>query len=115
MLHQFVLSCLQTMQGGEIFVPKIPSMKIMDLVKALAPDCKVVVTGVRPGEKIHEFLVSPDESRQALEFEDMFLIQPTHPWWDTSNWSEGRTLSDDFRYSSDNNPDLIPSSTSWLL
>ena len=100
----FVLNCLQQIQGGEVFVPKIPSMNIMDLVAAVAPDCEVKFTGVRPGEKLHELLVSPDESRQALEFSDMFLIQPPHPWWDWSAWDGGQPLPDGFRYGSDNNP-----------
>ena len=100
---EFVLNCLQKMHGGEVFVPKIPSMNIMDLVAAVAPDCEVKFTGVRPGEKLHELLVSPDESRQALEFSDMFLIQPPHPWWDWSAWDGGQLLPDGFSYGSDNN------------
>ena len=79
-------------------------MNIMDLVAAVAPDCEVKFTGVRPGEKLHELLVSPDESRQALEFSDMFLIQPPHPWWNWSAWDGGQVLPDGFRYGSDNNP-----------
>jgi len=100
---EFVLRCLQTMHGGEIFVPKIPSMNIMDLVEAIAPDCEVTFTGVRPGEKIHELLVSPDEARQALEFPDMFVVQPAHPMLTVGKWNEGKPLSDGFRYGSDNN------------
>ena len=87
---EFVLNCLARMQGGEVFVPKIPSMNIMDLVDAIAPDCEVKFTGVRPGEKIHELLVSSDESRQALEFPDMYLIQPAHPWWDWGREDGGK-------------------------
>lgn len=100
----FVLNCLQTMNGGEIFVPKIPSMNIMDLVKAIAPECEVSFTGIRPGEKVHEVLISQDEARQTLEFPDMFVILPVHSWWGASDWNEGTPLSDGFRYSSDNNP-----------
>ena len=101
---EFVLNCLQTMHGGEIFVPKIPSMNIMDLVKAIAPDCDVTFTGIRPGEKIHEVLISPDEARQTLEFPDMFVIQPGHAWWGDNDWNHGTQLSDGFAYSSENNP-----------
>ena len=101
---EFVLRCVQTMQGGEIFVPKIPSINIMDLAEAIAPECDVRFTGVRPGEKIHELLISPDESRQALEFPGMYVIQPAHPWWATGNWDGGQPLSDGFKYGSDNNP-----------
>ena len=103
----FVLDCLGRMKGGEVFVPKIPSMNIMDLVEAIAPDCEVKFTGVRPGEKIHELLVSSDESRQALEFPDMFLIQPAHSWWDWSNLDGSQSLPDGFSYTSDNNPNWL--------
>ena len=104
---EFVLKCLANMHGGEIFVPKIPSMNIMDLVAAIAPDCKIEITGVRAGEKLQEVLISPDESRNALEFPDMFVIQPSHPWWEKGNWDEGRPLPDGFSYSSDNNPQQL--------
>lgn len=100
----FVLSCLSTMHGGDVFVPKIPSMNIMDLVEAIAPDCKVKVDGIRPGEKLHELLISPDESRHTLEFPDMFVIQPEFSWWEIGDWSDGQALPDGFRYGSDNNP-----------
>ena len=99
----FVLRCLQMMQGGEIFVPKIPSMSIMDLATAIAPECKTKVTGVRPGEKIHELLVSPEESRSTLEFQDMFVVQPAHKWWNGDNLDVGKPLPDGFSYTSDNN------------
>jgi UDP-N-acetylglucosamine 4,6-dehydratase len=104
---EFVLKCLANMHGGEIFVPKIPSMNIMDLVAAIAPDCKIEITGVRAGEKLQEVLISPDESRQALEFPDMFVIQPSHPWWEKGNWDEGSPLPDGFSYGSDNNPQQL--------
>ena len=104
---EFVLRGLQWMRGGEIFVPKIPSMSIMDLAAAIAPGCEVKFTGIRPGEKIHELLVSPDESRQALEFSDMFVIRPSHSWWDVGGPDGGKSLSDGFRYGSDNNPNWL--------
>ena len=104
---EFVLRGLQWMRGGEIFVPKIPSMSIMDLAAAIAPGCEVKFTGIRPGEKIHELLLSPDESRQALEFSDMFVIQPSHSWWDVGEPDGGKSLSDGFRYGSDNNPNWL--------
>ena len=104
---EFVLRGLQWMRGGEIFVPKIPSMSIMDLAAAIAPGCEVKFTGIRPGEKIHELLVSPDESRQALEFSDMFVIRPSHSWWDVGEPDGGKSLSDGFRYGSDNNPNWL--------
>jgi UDP-N-acetylglucosamine 4,6-dehydratase len=104
---KFVLRCLETMHGGEVFVPKIPSMNIMDLVAAIAPDCQGQFNGVRPGEKIHELLVSPDEARQTLEFPDMFVIQPAHNWWNQGNWTEGQPLPDGFSYGSNSNSDWL--------
>jgi UDP-N-acetylglucosamine 4,6-dehydratase len=101
---RFVISCVERMHGGEVFVPKIPSMNIMDLAKALAPDCEVKEIGIRPGEKLHEVLISRNEARQTLELKDMFVVQPPHPWWFTGNWKEGRPLPDDFHYGSNNNP-----------
>lgn len=104
---EFVLCCLEMMHGGEIFVPKLPSMNIMDLVEALTPECEVRFTGIRPGEKLHELLVSSDESRHTLEFSDKFVIQPVHPWWKTDNWVDGKPLPDGFMYRSDTNPEKL--------
>src|SRR5207247_2101068 len=81
----FVIQCLDAMEGGEIFVPKIPSMHILELVKAIAPECEIRYTGIRPGEKVHELLVSEDESRGALEHETFYLIPPQHAWWRAAN------------------------------
>jgi UDP-N-acetylglucosamine 4,6-dehydratase/5-epimerase len=100
---RFVIRCLEQMHGGEIFVPKIPSMRVMDLAETVAPGCEVEQIGIRPGEKLHEVLVSEDESRHTLETEEMFVIQPAHPWWKSDNWSGGRRLPEGFRYSSDTN------------
>lgn len=104
---EFVLRCLELMHGGEILVPKIPSMSIMDLVRAIAPDCLVEYTGIRPGEKLHEMLVSADEARHTLELPDMFVIQPLHPWWKLENWSAGTPLPGGFVYSSETNPQRL--------
>jgi UDP-N-acetylglucosamine 4,6-dehydratase len=100
---KFVIHCLEQMHGGEIFVPKIPSMRLVDLAETIAPGCEVEFIGIRPGEKLHEVLVSEDESRQTLETEDMYVIQPSHPWWKSENWVGAKPLADGFRYSSDNN------------
>ena len=100
---RFVIRCLERMHGGEIFVPKIPSMKMTDLVAAIAPDCTQQTIGIRPGEKLHEVLISEDEARNAKELDDMFVIQPHHPWWKIENWQESKDLSEGFRYSSDSN------------
>ena len=100
---RFVIRCIEQMHGGEVFVPKIPSMNIMDLTKAMAPNCTVETIGIRPGEKLHELLISEDEVRQTLELDDMYVIKPAHPWWKTENYVNGRPLSDGFRYASNSN------------
>jgi UDP-N-acetylglucosamine 4,6-dehydratase len=104
---RFVIRCIEHMHGGEVFIPKIPSMNIMDLVQAIAPDCKVDYIGIRPGEKLHEVLLSEDESRHALELDDMYVIRSLYNWWETKNWSEGKPVPEGFRYTSDTN-------THWL-
>jgi len=101
---RFVLRCIELMRGGEVFVPKIPSMNIMDLAAVIAPEAKIEVIGIRPGEKIHEVLVSEDEARHTLELDDMFVIEPVHPWWTRETWAHGKPLPDGFRYGSDTNP-----------
>jgi UDP-N-acetylglucosamine 4,6-dehydratase len=100
---RFVIKCIDQMQGGEVFVPKIPSMSIMDLVRTVAPDSEINEIGIRPGEKLHEVLISTDEARQTVELEDMFVVQPAHSWWSDGNWREGKPLPDGFSYSSDTN------------
>ena len=101
---RFVLRCIEQMHGGEIFVPKIPSMKLVEIAEAVAPGCEVEFVGIRPGEKLHEVLVSEDEARNTLELPDMFVIQPAHIWWRKENWQEALPLPDGFRYTSDTNP-----------
>src|SRR5207302_7131974 len=75
---RFVIHCLEQMHGGEIFIPKIPSMKLLDMAQAVAPECQIDCVGIRPGEKLHEVLLSEDESRNSVETGDMFVIQPAH-------------------------------------
>jgi UDP-N-acetylglucosamine 4,6-dehydratase len=91
------------MQGGEVFVPKIPSMNIMDLVQAIAPDCRVDYIGIRPGEKLHEVLLSEDESRYTLDMGDMYVIQPIYTWWQEEKRYNGESLPEGFRYASNTN------------
>jgi UDP-N-acetylglucosamine 4,6-dehydratase len=91
------------MQGGEIFVPKIPSMRMIDLAETIAPGCEVETIGIRPGEKLHEVLISEDEARNALEVEDRYIIQPSHSWWKRDNWVNAKPLPEGFRFASDNN------------
>jgi UDP-N-acetylglucosamine 4,6-dehydratase len=100
---RFVMEAAERMHGGEVFVPKLPSMRITDLADAVAPSCGIKTVGIRPGEKLHEVLISEDESRQTLEFDDMFVIQPMFPWWNPERWSGGRPLPSEFRYSSETN------------
>jgi UDP-N-acetylglucosamine 4,6-dehydratase len=112
---RFVVSCIEQMHGGEIFVPKIPSMKLLQLAEVVAPECEVEYVGIRPGEKLHEVLLSEDESRQALEMGDMYVIQPAHPWWHRENWKAGRSLPEGFRYASDSNPQWLSAHDLWEL
>ena len=107
---RFVINCIENMHGGEIFVPKIPSMKLVDMAQALAPECETRFVGIRPGEKLHEVLVSEDEARNTLELDDMFVIQPAHAWWHQENWKDARPLPEGFRYGSDNNPQWMSAS-----
>jgi len=100
---RFVIRCAELMHGGEIFVPKIPSMRVTDLAAALAPSCAVRHIGIRPGEKLHEALVSEDEARHTLELDDMFVIEPLHPWWNVERPPGARPLPEGFRYTSDTN------------
>ncbi|AFV24571.1 UDP-N-acetylglucosamine 4,6-dehydratase [Methanolobus psychrophilus R15] len=99
----FVLSSIQRMHGGEIFIPKIPSMKITDLADAIAPEATKMFTGIRPGEKLHEIMITEDESRHAKEFSDYFVIEPEFSFWKKENTSSGKSLPDNYRYSSDIN------------
>jgi len=99
---RFVIRCLAQMHGGEIFVPKIRSMKVIDLARALAPECTVRFIGIRPGEKIHEVLLSEDEARQAVELDSMYVIRPAAPWGGEES-IQGKPLEDGFRYTSDSN------------
>jgi UDP-N-acetylglucosamine 4,6-dehydratase len=100
---RFVLDCTEQMHGGEVFIPKLPSMNIKDLATALAPNCEIDEMGIRAGEKLHEVLINEDEARQTVEMKSMFVIQPAHPWWDYENWKHGADLPDGFRYASDTN------------
>jgi len=100
----FVLNCLERMVGGELFVPKIPSMNIMDLAKAIAPECKTKTIGIRPGEKLHEVMVPRDEARMTLEFDKFYIIQPQF-WFFERRFKnkKGKPLPENFEYSSGTN------------
>ena len=105
----FVLSCLSQMQGGETYVPKIPSMKITDIANCMAPGMKQRIVGIRPGEKLHEIMVPMDDGRMTLEQADRFIIQPAFKWWtnDESAISGAKPVINGFSYSSDNNDEWL--------
>ena len=99
----FVIASIERMKGGEVFIPRIPSMGIMDLAAAVAPGCRVEITGIRPGEKLHECLMSVDEARHARAFPDFFVVVPEFQWWGDGHWEDGEPLADGFCYTSDAN------------
>jgi UDP-N-acetylglucosamine 4,6-dehydratase len=108
----FVEKATEMMQGGEVFVPKIPSMRITDLAKAIAPECEHEIVGIRPGEKLHECLIPADEVRSTLEFDDFYVIRPSYQLWKQANSSsyggrEGREVVEPFAYTSDSNPEWL--------
>ena len=104
---RLVIRAAETMLGGEVYIPKIPSMNIMDLAKAIAPECDIAYTGIRSGEKLHEQLISEDEARQTVELPDVYIVEPAHPWWSERDHTEGKRLPDQFRYSSETNPEWL--------
>ncbi|WP_104639934.1 UDP-N-acetylglucosamine 4,6-dehydratase (inverting) [Helicobacter bizzozeronii] len=114
---QFVLQSLERMHGGEIFVPKIPSMSILDLKQALAPDIPIKIVGIRPGEKLHEVMISRDD--RAFEFEDFYILEPTISFQTPIDYSltllgeRGYAVPEGFSYNSLENPQRL--STSELL
>jgi UDP-N-acetylglucosamine 4,6-dehydratase len=102
----FVLQCLERMFGGEIFVPKIPSVRVIQLARVIAPECEHQIIGIRPGEKLHETMVPEDDARLTIEFNDHYVIQPTHSYWNPKDFLHGRPgkpCPDGFHYSSDTN------------
>lgn len=104
----FVENCVEMMRGGEIFVPRIPSMSMPDLASAMAPECEQEIIGIRPGEKLHEIMIPKDESRQTYEFKNFYIIQPAMPNFDTLNRDEyngerQKPVPEGFSYSSDTN------------
>jgi len=100
---RFAIGCIDKMKGGEVFVPKIPSMRIMDLVEGIAPGCEIEFIGIRSGEKLHEVLISRDESRHTRELDNTYIVQPIHLWWRPSYWSDAKSVPEDFEYTSDEN------------
>jgi UDP-N-acetylglucosamine 4,6-dehydratase/5-epimerase len=107
---QFVEKCLPMMRGGEVFIPKIPSMKITDLATAIGPKCEQEIIGIRPGEKLHEIMIPKDEARNTLEYSSFYIIQPAHHDFNADesnqyNGEPGTIVTEGFAYTSDNNKD----------
>lgn len=105
----FVLNCLEVMWGGELFVPKIPSYKILDLAEAIAPEAEKKIVGIRPGEKLHEEMITKTDSYNTLEFPNHFVILPSTPLWDINDFSSsnadgaGKQCEEGFTYNSGSN------------
>jgi UDP-N-acetylglucosamine 4,6-dehydratase len=104
---EFVADCLGRMRGGEVFVPKIPSMKVVDLASAIAPGLPIRITGIRAGEKLHEVLLTVQEARRTLDAGYAYVVQPEHSFWDVAAVPDATPVAEDFVYSSDQN-------TAWL-
>ncbi|ALC86347.1 flagellin modification protein FlmA [Bacillus sp. FJAT-22090] len=104
---QFVLDNLERMHGGEIFIPKIPSMKVTDLATAIAPECETKIVGIRAGEKLHEAMITEDDARHTVEFDDYFIIQPEFSWWSKEFAEGGKPLPEGFKYASDINDNWL--------
>ena len=101
----FVLKCLEIMVGGELFIPKIPSMNMMDLAKAIAPKCKTEIIGIRPGEKLHEVMVPKDDAHRTLEYDNKYIIKPEFAFFgDRFNCNNGKPVPEEFEYNSETNP-----------
>jgi UDP-N-acetylglucosamine 4,6-dehydratase/5-epimerase len=99
-----VLNALREMRGGEIWVPRIPSMRLVDLARVIAPECKQTIVGIRPGEKLHEVMIPVDDGRMAVEYTNHYIIKPSFPWWE--HWHAqpgGKPCPDGFYCGSDNN------------
>jgi len=106
---EFVVTSLAMMRGGELFVPKIPSMRISDLARAMGPGLPLKIVGIRPGEKLHEVMVTEDDSRQTLDLSDRYIIEPAFAWWRRDSYvSTGAVpVAQGFRFASDTNTDWL--------
>ncbi len=108
----FMLTAIENLYGGEVIVPKLPSLKVLDIVKHILPSGKFEVTGIRPGEKLHEVMIPLEESRNCVDMGDHYIIQPAHHWWNVESFFEkvrdiGKPVEVEFEYDSHNN-------TQWL-
>jgi UDP-N-acetylglucosamine 4,6-dehydratase/5-epimerase len=109
----FVLDCFARMWGGELFVPKIPSYRILDVAAAVAPECRTEIVGIRPGEKLHEEMITDTDALNTVEFDSYYVITPSTPLWDVeqfrleSNGIPGKSVADTFRYNSGSNDHFL--------
>lgn len=104
---ELIVKAIKHMQGGEIFVPQIPSMRITDLAKALAPECEVENIGIRPGEKLHEVLLMEEEAKNTIIYDGMFVVMPNYSWWERKNYKDGIPVPADFVYASNTNDEWL--------
>jgi UDP-N-acetylglucosamine 4,6-dehydratase len=104
---QFVADCVARMEGGELFIPKIPSMRVLDLAEAVAPGLPIRYTGIRPGEKLHESLITPEEARHTLDAGWCYVVEPEHPFWGGRGVADATPVSEDFVYTSDRNAEWL--------
>ena len=103
----FVIDMLGVMHGGELFVPKIPSMRVVDLARAMAPEARLDVVGIRPGEKLHEQMISVDDARRTVDAGRFYIVEPDVDWWDGSVWASATPVPEGFSYTSDTNPEWL--------
>jgi UDP-N-acetylglucosamine 4,6-dehydratase/5-epimerase len=112
----FVLSSAKMMQGGGLFVPKIKSMSIIELAKALAPNCQQKIIGIRAGEKLHEVMITEDDARFTVDITDRYVVQPALAWWSYKGYGDlGKPVDENFRYASDTNPEWLDAAALKLL
>jgi UDP-N-acetylglucosamine 4,6-dehydratase len=104
---RFVLECLHRMRGGELFVPKIPSADIMTIAEAVAPGCETEIVGIRNGEKLHELMITEDDSRHTMDLDAFYMITPQFSWWDDGTYVGGKGVPEGFSYRSDTNPQRL--------
>ena len=109
---RFVLETFPRIRSGEIFVPKLPSYRLQDVASAVGPDCKIQITGIRPGEKMHEEMITRSDARNTLDLDDCYIMVPDKSlvWGTIQDYRHitgGKSVPDEFSYSSENNPDFL--------
>ena len=100
---EFVIRMIGAMHGGELFVPRVPSMRLLDLAAAVAPEARIEIVGIRPGEKLHEEMIGVDDARRTRDAGDFYVMQPDVDWWNGAAWRDAELVPEGFRYTSDTN------------